>query len=115
MARRLLAAKLIAVAAYALFLRPRMLRWGATDEELRMPYPGADLIPGGRRTSTMACTLDAPPAEVWPWLVQMGHDRAGWYSWDVLDNGGKPSAEEIHHEWQEFEVGQRLATLPDER
>lgn len=113
--RRLLAAKLLAIAVYAIFVRPRMLRWGATDEELRMDYPGADLIPGGKRTSTMACTLDARPGEVWPWLVQMGYDRAGWYSWDLLDNGGNPSAEQIHPEWQDIEVGQRLPSMPDDR
>jgi hypothetical protein len=53
----------------------------------------------------MATTIDAPPARVWPWLVQLGGDRAGWYSWDRLDNGGRPSADEIHPEWQNLAVG----------
>jgi hypothetical protein len=95
------------VAAYALALRPRLLRWGATDEEIAAPYPGAELIPGGRRSATMAVTIEAPPSAVWPWLAQMGCDRAGWYSWDRLDNAGVPSAQRIHPEWQDVAVGDR--------
>jgi proline iminopeptidase len=102
----------VCVGAYALVVRPRMLRWGAVDEELRQPYPGADLIPGGRRGATMAVTIDAPPSRVWPWLLQMGCNRAGWYSWDRLDNGGRASAERIHPEWQELRLGDRLASTP---
>jgi hypothetical protein len=98
--------------AYTLALRPRMLRWGATDAELAAPYPGAELIPDGRRTATMAVTIDAPPPAVWPWLAQMGCDRAGWYSWDRLDNGGVPSAERIHPEWQNVTVGDRWISVP---
>ncbi len=61
----------------------------------------------------MATTLPAPPEQVWPWLVQMGVGRAGWYSWDRLDNGGKPSADRIVPEWQDLEMGQRLNVSPD--
>jgi len=57
----------------------------------------------------MAVTIDAPPDQVWPWLVQLGGDRAGWYSWDRLDNAGRPSAREIHPEWQHLAVGDRVA------
>lgn len=53
----------------------------------------------------MAVTIDAPPDRVWPWLVQLGGDRAGWYSWDLLDNGGRPSARAVHPEWQDLKVG----------
>src|SRR6185436_10437055 len=88
-------AAVLGIAAYALVVRPRMLRAGATEAELAEQYPGADLIPGGRRGGTMATTIDAPPPAVWPWLVQMGCDRAGWYSWDRLDNAGHPSADSI--------------------
>ncbi|MVU76901.1 hypothetical protein GPX89_06540 [Nocardia sp. ET3-3] len=56
----------------------------------------------------MAVTIEAPPREVWPWLVQMGYDRAGWYSWDHLDNGGRHSADWIHPEWQLLEVSDWL-------
>ncbi len=46
---------------------------------------------------------------MWPWLVQMGYGRAGWYSWDRLDNGGRPSAKEVHPEWQNLSVGDYLS------
>ncbi len=101
------------VASYATVVRPRLLGWGATDEELAEPYPGADLVPNGRRTATMSVTLDAPPSDVWPWLVQMGADRAGWYSWDRLDNGGRPSSDRLHAEWQQIAVGDRRPSTPD--
>lgn len=112
-AGRMLAALAGLAGLYAFGLRPRMVRWGATDEEVRRPFPGADLIPGARRSATMAVTIDAPPSRVWPWLVQMGIDRAGWYSWDRLDNFGRRSAHEIHPEWQRIAVGDRMAATPD--
>ncbi len=60
----------------------------------------------------MAITLNAPPSEVWPWLIQMGCDRAGWYSWDRLDNAGRSSAQRIHEEWQFLSLGQKLKSAP---
>jgi len=60
-ARRVVAAVALSVVGYTLAVRPRMLRWGASDEEVREPYPGSDLVPGGRRGATMAITIDAPP------------------------------------------------------
>jgi hypothetical protein len=62
---------------YAPWVRPRLMRWGATDEEVTGAYPGADLVPHGQRAATMAVTINAPPDQVWPWLVQMGGDRGG--------------------------------------
>jgi hypothetical protein len=103
----------VAIGVYALAVRPRMLRYGATNEEIEGDFPGRHVIPGGRRGATMATTINAPPPEVWPWLIQMGCDRAGWYSWDRLDNGGRPSAETIHPEWQHIALGDHLASLPD--
>jgi hypothetical protein len=98
---------------YARWVRPRLLTWGATAEEVSRSYPGDELIldaDGG--VFTMAATLPAPPEKVWPWLVQMGGDRAGFYSWDRLDHGGKPSADRIVPEWQSLQVGQRLNAEP---
>lgn len=95
----------VAAGVYGFWLRPRLWRWGATDEEATGPYPGAELVPEGKRGATMAITIDVPPHQVWPWLVQMGGDRAGWYSWDRLDNGGRPSAVAVHPEWQDLAVG----------
>ena len=87
------------VTAYLAVVRPRMLRAGATAAEADGPYPGEGLIPDGTRSGTMAVTIDAPRSRVWAWLVQMGTDRAGWYSWDRLDNFGRASAWSIHPEW----------------
>ena len=58
--RKLVISVSVAMAAYALLIRPRLLRWGATDAEVRRPYPGAELIPGGTRSATNAITIDAP-------------------------------------------------------
>ena len=101
-----------AIGAYAVGVRPRLLQWGATDDEVRAPYPGADLIPEGTRSATFAITIDAPPDKVWPWLVQMGTDRGGWYSWDRLDNFGRHSVDQIHAEWQSIKVGDHFNALP---
>ena len=57
----------------------------------------------------MAVTIEASPDQVWPWLVQMGWNRGGWYSWDLLDNGGRPSATEVHPEWQDVAIGDQLS------
>lgn len=107
--RRLLGFAALAVGAYAFFVRPRLLRWGATDEEISERFPGAELVPGGTRGATMATTIDAPPSKVWPWLIQMGYGRAGWYSWDYLDNLGRRSSETLHPEWQNVKVGDYLS------
>jgi len=113
---RLVAAAAAACAVpvlYARWGRPRLLTWGATADEVSRSYPGDELIPrasGG--VFTMAATLPAPPEKVWPWLVQMGGDRAGFYSWDRLDHGGKPSADRIVPQWQSLQTGQRLNAEP---
>ncbi len=95
----------VAAVTYGLWVRPRLWSWGATDDEVAGPFPGADVVPDGERAATMAVTIDALPERVWPWLVQMGWDRAGWYSWDRLDNAGRPSATEVHPEWQDLALG----------
>lgn len=105
--RKLLARAGIALGAYALFVRPKMLHWGATKEEVEAPFP-PDLIPYGKRISVMATTLDVPPSRIWPWLLQMGYDKGGWYSWDLLDNLGKASENRIHSEWQNIKLGDVL-------
>jgi hypothetical protein len=97
-----------AVALYALWIRPGMLTWGATAEEAACTYPGDELVHDPDGGTTMATALAAPPERVWPWLVQMGGGRAGWYSWDWLDNNGEPSAGRIVPGWQSLEVGWQL-------
>jgi len=103
----------VAALAAALLARPRLRNWGATPAEIAMTFPGDGLVPGEGGLSTMAVTIAAPPAAVWPWLAQMGNGRAGWYSWDRLDNGGTPSATRIHPEWTAIAEGDRLVSMPE--
>jgi proline iminopeptidase len=89
-----------------------MLDWRATRQERREELPGDDLVPEARGDSTHAITIRATPADIWPWLVQMGCDRAGFYSHDRLDNGGRASAERILPEFQDTKVGDVLPSRP---
>ena len=96
---------------------PRLLgRWGAAGYEADMPLPGDHLIPEPDSVQTMAVTISAPPAQVWPWLVQMGVDRAGLYSYTWVENGllhlGVTNADRIHPEWQDLAVGDTIAFTP---
>jgi hypothetical protein len=81
------------------------LRWGATDEEVRGSMPGDQIIPEASFNATRAITIDAPPDAVWPWIVQMGYLRAGFYTYAVLDNAGYESSEHILEEYQTVNVG----------
>ena len=83
-------------------------QWGATDKEVADLFPHAEIVPAGKRSPTTAVTIDATPKQVWPWLVQMGWERGGWYSWDLLDNRGRRSAQEVHPEWQDVAIGDQL-------
>ena len=61
---------------YAVWIRRRLLTWGATRDEITRAWPGDELIPDSNTSDcTMATTLPAPPEQVWPWLVQMGVGR----------------------------------------
>jgi hypothetical protein len=85
--------------------RRRHLRWGATEGELEAPMPGDELVADASLTATRAITIHASPAEVWPWLVQVGFGRAGFYSYDLFDNAARPSAGRIIPEYQTPAVG----------
>ncbi len=67
----------------------------ATPEEVRRTLPGDEVVPHPLVSATHAITIDVPPDRVWPSLVQMGCDRAGWYSYDLLDNGGGCAHDEL--------------------
>jgi hypothetical protein len=97
-----------AVGAAYLSLRPWMLRWGATDDEVRKELPGDALVPGMPMASTRAVTINAPVEDVWPWLAQIGQDRGGFYSYEWLENLAgcrMRNADRIHPEWQHREIG----------
>jgi len=84
----------------------------ASDERARV-LPGDERISQPIDTITHGITIRRPPREVWPWLVQMGAgSRAGWYSYDWLDNGGRPSMERIEPALQHPDVGSIFPALP---
>jgi hypothetical protein len=93
---------------YVRMVRPRMARWGATDGEVLESMPGDEEVRAPQLTVTRAVDIVAPPQEVWPWLVQIGYHRAGWYAYDLFDNDDIPSAETILSEFQHLEIGQVL-------
>ena len=81
------------------------------EEELR-PLPGDDIVPDALGQLTDAITIEAPPEAVWPWLVQMGANRGGFYSYDFLDNAGVPSARTIVPALQTLRVGDEIPATP---
>ena len=81
------------------------MHWGATDEEVRAAMRGDEIVPVASFNATRAITVDAPPERVWPWIVQMGYKRAGFYTYDIADNAGYPSADCVLDEYQHLEIG----------
>jgi hypothetical protein len=85
--------------------------WGIEPSEATKPLPGDDLVQATTAIETRGITIDAPPEAVWPWLVQMGFGRAGWYSYDQLDMRGT-SAVKLIPEWNSLAVGDIVPTSP---
>jgi hypothetical protein len=108
----ILAAAGIAI-GYLKWLRPWQLRWGATQAELTRAMPGDEDVPLPSFNATRAVTVHAPPETIYPWIVQIGITRAGWYSYDLLDNLGHPSARQILPEHQQIYIGQLIPMSPD--
>lgn len=103
------------VGAYLVVGRPLMLHWGATCDELCKPLPGDHLVPDPGTQSTRAVTIEAPAEAVWPWLAQLGQDRAGFYSYAGLENLAgcrMHNADAIHPEWQTRELGEMVSLHP---
>lgn len=91
-------------------------RLGATADEARAALPGDDLLPGAQVQNDRACTIAAPPSSVWPWIAQLGQNKAGFYSFEGLENlvGCQiTGASRIHPEWQDVAVGDRFTLHPD--
>jgi hypothetical protein len=103
--------------AYALAVRPWHLRWGTTGREAEEPLPGDALIPEPRIQATHAILIEAPAADIWPWLLQWGYERGGFYSYDWIDRAlgtkGVTSVERIVPEHQHLEVGDLVPVAPD--
>src|SRR5271165_1337257 len=75
-------------AIYLLAIRPSQLQWGATAEEVARSMPGDDLVPAPSFCATRGITIHGKPEDIWPWLVQMGYGRAGFYGYDLIENPG---------------------------
>lgn len=107
-----------AVTACGVAARPWFLRWGATDAEMRKALPGDELSPEPATLATRAVTIHAPVEQVWPWIVQIGQDRGGFYSYTWLENlvGARiHNADRILPEHQTREVGDTVWMAPKER
>lgn len=113
LARVSLLAAPVAVAGYVRYVRPRQFTWGATQEEISRPLPGDQLVTRPTFNATRAITIAAPAQDIWPWLVQVGLRRAGWYSYDILDNLGEASARRIIPELQNLVAGDIIPMSPD--
>jgi hypothetical protein len=103
------------VAVYALVARPWIHRWGATDAELQARLPGDEIVPGARGQETRAITIHAPASTVWAWVAQIGQDRAGFYSYQVLENlvgCEMPNIQRIVPGLQRWAVGDKLWMYP---
>ena len=98
---------------YLLVVGPWQRRWGATDEEVRRAMPGDAFLRPDAPSTTRAITVDASPEVVFPWLLQIGYGRGGWYSYDWIDNDGRPSADRIVPELQQLKVGDQILMLPE--
>jgi hypothetical protein len=106
----------LTAAAYGSFVRPRLLDRGSSSEERAARLPGDDLYPDARSVTTRAVTIRAPADAVWPWLVQMGQDRAGFYTHNWVERllrSGIPETHELHPEWQQLAPGDLMRTNHD--
>jgi len=103
------------LAVYFSIARPWFRRWGATDAEVAMALPGDDVVPQARSGETRAITIAAPAAQVWPWLTQIGQDRAGFYSYRVLENlfgCEMPDIKHLDPRLQSWKPGDKLWMYP---
>jgi hypothetical protein len=104
-----------ATGVYLLLVSPWQRRWGATDEEVQRAMPGDEEVEHPLMNATRAVTINAQPGEIWPWLVQIGTGRAGWYSYDWIENMmglNVSSTDRIIPEFQQLEVGNTIPLAP---
>ncbi len=102
---------------YAVVLYPWMMDWGSTRAERRMPLPGDEFIARPATQFTRAITIHAPAPVVWQWLVQVGQDRAGFYSYDWLENltgADIHNGDAVRSEWQQRAVDDPVYMAPPE-
>jgi hypothetical protein len=107
-----IAAALLGSVAFFQVYRPWQLHWGSTAEDLSRRMPGDEIVRHPMFNATRVVTINARPEDIWPWLVQIGFGRAGWYSYDILDNLGRHSAERIVPHLQHIEPGDLVPIGP---
>lgn len=93
---------------YKLVIRPWHINWGATKEETEMSLPGDELVYNPDFVFTRAITIEAKPQEIYPWIIQIGHKRAGFYSYDWFDNSWERSSESILSHHQNLKIGDTI-------
>ena len=96
------------VILYFAWLREWQLTWGATAKDICRYMPGDELVENPSFNATRAVKIKASPEQVWPWLVQIGYKRAGFYSYDKLDNDGVRSSDVINPEYQNLKAGDSI-------
>jgi len=105
------------IVTYIFAIRPWHLRWGSTDDEVDLPLPGDDLVSNAKLKATHAITINASPAQIWPWLVQIGQGRGGFYSYDWIENTiglDIHTANQILPNYQDLKVGDLIPLSEDE-
>jgi hypothetical protein len=98
-----LAVLVVAGLVYHLGLRQWCLTWGTTAAEVHATLPGDNLFPDSTAEATHAITIHATPQQIWPWLMQIGQDRSGYYSYTTLENlfgADMPKVERIVPDWK---------------
>ncbi len=108
---------LVVVIVAAALLTPWMDRWGATDAEVVKRFPGDELVQAPLSQVTRAVTVQAAPEQIYPWIVQLGADKGGMYSYTALEGlirCPQVNADRIHPEWQNLKVGDPMNMCPGE-
>ncbi|MDQ2692345.1 MAG: hypothetical protein M3Y68_09965, partial [Chloroflexota bacterium] len=97
-------------------LLPWMDQWGASKSEVAASLPGDDLVPSPRISYTRAISINATPEEIYPWIVQIGAERGGWYSYEWFETNilrcEITNADRIHGKWQNLKVGDPVRMCP---
>jgi hypothetical protein len=104
---------ILLVVVFIFVYRPWQLTWGATEGEVNRGMVGDDIVENPTFNATRAVTINARPEDIWPWIIQIGYKKAGFYSYDILDNDGIESAEWIIPEYQNLKVGDLIPMSKD--
>jgi len=112
----LLLALVVAGVEVVRVLTPWMDRWGASDAEIAAAFPGDELLPRPAAIANRAVTIHAPPEKIFPWLLQLGAEKGGMYSYSWFEtyllNCRLDNADRIHPEWQDLKVGDLVKMCP---